>query len=128
MYPEVRAAVRYAAERVPVAVCSGAFLEEIEPVVAAAGLAPYVTAIITADHVTARQAAPRGLPAHRRVARRAADGRSSPSKTPRQASPRLVPPALRVVGITRTLGPERLGAADELVERIDLALLERILA
>ena len=34
----------------------------------------------------------------------------------------------RVVGITRTLGPERLAAADELVERIDLALLERILA
>ena len=38
VYPEVRDAVRYAAARVPVAICSGAFAEEIEPVVAAAGL------------------------------------------------------------------------------------------
>ena len=33
----------------------------------------------------------------------------------------------RVVGITRTLGAARLGEADELVERIDLPLLERLL-
>jgi sugar-phosphatase len=33
----------------------------------------------------------------------------------------------RVVGLTRTLGPSRLAAADELVDRIDRPLLERLL-
>jgi sugar-phosphatase len=33
----------------------------------------------------------------------------------------------RVVGLTRTLGAERMAAADELVERIDLPLMERLL-
>jgi hypothetical protein len=32
-----------------------------------------------------------------------------------------------VVGLTRTLGAARMGQADELVERIDLALMERLL-
>ena len=32
-----------------------------------------------------------------------------------------------VVGITRTLGAERLAAAHELVDRIDLAVLQRVL-
>ncbi|HEV7640343.1 MAG TPA: hypothetical protein VGO39_05740, partial [Gaiellaceae bacterium] len=33
----------------------------------------------------------------------------------------------RVVGLTRTLGAARMAAADELVERIDLPLMERLL-
>jgi mannitol-1-/sugar-/sorbitol-6-phosphatase len=33
----------------------------------------------------------------------------------------------RVVGLTRTVGAERLAQADELVERIDVSLLERLL-
>jgi len=32
-----------------------------------------------------------------------------------------------VVGLTRTLGAERMSAADELAERIDPALMERLL-
>jgi hypothetical protein len=32
-----------------------------------------------------------------------------------------------VVGLTRTLGAERMAAADELAERIDLALMKRLL-
>ena len=31
-----------------------------------------------------------------------------------------------VVGLTRTLGAKRLAAADELVDRIDVAVIERI--
>jgi beta-phosphoglucomutase-like phosphatase (HAD superfamily) len=108
-------------------VCSGAFLEEVEPVVAAAGLAPFVTAIVTADHVT--------------------HGKPHPEGYLRTAELLGVPPAemvafedteagvaaahsagARVIAVTRTLGAERLSAADELVERIDLALLERVLA
>jgi hypothetical protein len=32
-----------------------------------------------------------------------------------------------VVGLTRTLGADRMSAADELAERIDVPLLERLL-
>ena len=32
------------------------------------------------------------------------------------------------VGITRTLGPARLAAADELIPAIDLAVVQRLLA
>ena len=48
----VRDAVRYAAARVPVALVSGAFRAEIEPVLAAAGLAPFFSAVVTADDVS----------------------------------------------------------------------------
>jgi beta-phosphoglucomutase-like phosphatase (HAD superfamily) len=48
---EVRRAVRYAASRVPVGIVSGAAREEIEPVIAAAGLADVFTAVVASDHV-----------------------------------------------------------------------------
>ena len=127
VYPEVRAAVRYAAERVPVAVCSGAFLEEIEPVVAAAGLAPFVTTIVTADHVQHGKPHPEGyLRTAELLGVPPTEVVAFEDTEAGVASARAA--GARVVGITRTLGPERLAAADELVERIDLALLERILA
>ncbi|HEX2045096.1 MAG TPA: HAD family phosphatase, partial [Gaiellaceae bacterium] len=44
--PEAREAVRYAAERVPVALVSGAARAEIEPVLEAAGLASSFAAIV----------------------------------------------------------------------------------
>jgi len=47
----VRAAVTYAAERVPVAVVSGAFRREIEPVLEGADLAGLVTVLVAADDV-----------------------------------------------------------------------------
>ena len=47
----VREAVRYASVRVPVAIVSGAFRAEIEPVVAAAGIAGDLSTIVTADDV-----------------------------------------------------------------------------
>jgi sugar-phosphatase len=119
--------VRYAAERVPVAVCSGAFLEEIEPVVAAAGLAPYVTTIVTADHIEHGKPHPEGyLRTAELLSVSPTDIVAFEDTEAGVASARAA--GARIVGITRTLGPERLGAADELVERIDRALLERVLA
>ena len=56
----VREAVRYAAERVPVAIVSGAFRAEIEPVVAAAGIAGDLTTIVTADDVEHGKPHPEG--------------------------------------------------------------------
>ena len=57
---EVREAVRYAAERVPVAIVSGAFRAEIEPVVAAAGIAGDLATIVTADDVEHGKPDPEG--------------------------------------------------------------------
>jgi beta-phosphoglucomutase len=127
VYPGVRDAVRYAAERVPVAVCSGAFLEEIEPVVAAAGLAPYVRTIVTADHVKHGKPHPEGYLRTAELLGVAPTEMVAFEDTEAGVTSASAAGA-RVVGITRTLGPERLGAADELVGEIDLALLERILA
>ena len=126
VYPEVRDAVRYAAERVPVAICSGAFAEEIEPVVAAAGLAPYVRAIVAADHVRHGKPDPEGY------LRAAELLEVSPTELVAFEDTEAGVTSARtagayVVGITRTLGSARLAAAHELVERIDLAVLERIL-
>ena len=45
----VREAVRYAAERVPLAICSGAARAEIEQVMEAAGLAPLLRGIVASD-------------------------------------------------------------------------------
>src|SRR5881296_1708422 len=47
VHEHVREAVRYAAERVPLAICSGAGRDEIEPVVEAAGIAGCFRAIVT---------------------------------------------------------------------------------
>jgi beta-phosphoglucomutase len=126
VYPEVRDAVRYAAERVPVAICSGAYAEEIEPVVAAAGLTPYVSALVAADHVTHGKPHPEGY-------LRAAELLGVPPTSVLAfedteagvASARAA--GARVVAITRTLGADRLAGAHELADRIDLSLMQRAL-
>src|SRR5581483_8399364 len=55
-----REAVRYAAERVPVAICSGAARDEIEPVIEAAGLAECFRAIVSSDDVVRGKPHPEG--------------------------------------------------------------------
>src|SRR5689334_19552970 len=60
VHEHTRAAVRFAAERVPVAICSGAARAEIEPVVEAAGLAPLIRALVTSDDVVAGKPDPEG--------------------------------------------------------------------
>ena len=56
----MREAVHYAAERVPLAICSGAARAEIEPVVEAAGLAPLLRGIVSSDDVVTASRIPRG--------------------------------------------------------------------
>src|SRR5256886_6102316 len=60
VHEHVREAVRYAAERVPLAICSGAARAEIEPVVEASGLAPLLRAIISSDDVVDGKPDPQG--------------------------------------------------------------------
>ena len=126
VYPEVRDAVRHAASRLPVAICSGASLDEIEPVAAAAGLLPYLTTIVASDHVV------HGKP-HPESYLRAAGllGVAPETLLAFEDTEAGVESALgagaRVVGITRTLGPARLARAHELAPVVDLPLLERLL-
>ena len=126
VYPEVRDAVRYAAGQVPVAICSGAFAEEIQPVVAAAGRKPFVSVLVAADHVAHGKPHPEGyLRAAELLAVPPTSLLAFEDTEAGVASARAA--GARVVGITRTLGAERLAEAHELVERIDLALLQRVL-
>jgi beta-phosphoglucomutase len=123
---DARAAVRFAASRGPVAIVSAALRREIDAVVDAAGIRDAIALIISQDDV--------------------ANGKPDPEcylKAARQLG--CEPPGLlvfedtdvglaaakaagaRVVGLTRTHGAARMAAADELVERIDVPLLERLL-
>ncbi len=125
VYPEVREAVRYAAQRVPVAIVSGAALEEIQPVVAAAGLE--IPIVVAADHVIDGKPHPEGyLIAARMLAVEPRGVLAFEDTEAGVASAKAA--GMRVVGITRTLGAERLAAADELAERIDLDLMHRVLS
>ena len=80
----------YAAAHVPVAVVSGAFRREIEPVLTARGLLDYVTVARRGRRRRAREARSRGLPAapSPRSAATCVRTRSSPSRTRRRESRR----------------------------------------
>jgi beta-phosphoglucomutase len=121
---DVRAAVAFARERMPVALVSAALIDEIAPVVAAAGLE--FDAVVSQDDV--------------------ANGKPHPEPYLRVAEELGVAPGellvfedtdvgvasakgagAYVVGLTRTLGAARMAEADELAERIDVPLLESLL-
>jgi len=129
VYPEVRAAVRHAAERVPVAIVSGAASEEILPVVSAAGLGPLVSALIAAGDVAEGKPHPEG---YLRALELLGGGIRAEEVLVFEDTEVGVAAAkaagMYCVGITRTLGPARLAAADELIPEIDLASVRRLLA
>jgi beta-phosphoglucomutase len=126
--PAVRAAVRYAAGRVPVGVVSGAPRADVEPVLAAAGLAGAVSVLVTEEDVE------RGKPdpeAYLRALRLLDGAIRSPEVVVLEDSEAGVEAAraagMRCVAVLGTMSPERLAAADEIVERVDLVLVRRIL-
>ena len=119
--------MRYAAARVPVAIVSGAFRAEIEPVVAAAGIAGEVTAIVAADDVEHGKPHPEAYLTRARAARRRRLTRRSPSRTPRRAIASAKAAGLRCLAVRGTLPDERLAAADELVDGIDTDLVRRLI-
>lgn len=123
-----RASVRYAAERVAVAVVSGATREEIEPVLAAAGLADVLRTIVTADDVANGKPHPEGyLRALELLNRglRAADVVVLEDTEAGVASAKAA--GMRCVAVLGTLSPARLAKADEIVPQLDLALMRRLL-
>jgi beta-phosphoglucomutase len=121
-----REAVRYAAGRIPVGLVSAALREEIDPVLGAAGLLDLFRIVVSQDDVTRGKPDPQ--PYLLAAERLELDPRelvvfedTDVGVTSAQAA------GAYVVGVTRTLGAERMRAADELVERIDVGVMERLL-
>jgi beta-phosphoglucomutase len=126
VHEDVREAVRWAAARMPVAVVSAALRDEIEPVLAAAGLRDLFALVLSQDDVT------RGKPDPQPYLLAAERLGVSPSQLlvfedtdVGVASAKAA--GAHVVGLTRTLGRQRMSAADGLTDRIDVSVLERLL-
>jgi beta-phosphoglucomutase len=126
VHDDVRAAVRWAAEQVPVALVSAALREEIEPVLRSSGLREAFSVVLSQDDVT------RGKPDPQPYLLTAERLGIDPSEllvfedTDVGVASAKAAGAF-VVGLTRTLGPERMAAADARVDRIDRSVVERLL-
>ena len=125
VHEDVRAAVRWAAERMPVAVVSAALRDEIEPVLRSAGILDLFSVVLSQDDVTRGKPDPQpyllaaeglGLAPEQLLVFEDTDVGVASAKAA----------GTYVVGLTRTLGAKRMAAADELVERIDVSVLERL--
>jgi sugar-phosphatase len=82
--------------------------------------------IVAAGHVTDGKPHPEGyLTAARLLGVEPADALAFEDTEAGVASAKAA--GLHVVGITRTLGPARLAAADELIEKLDLETMQRLL-
>jgi HAD superfamily hydrolase (TIGR01509 family) len=124
---EVRAAVRYAAERVPVGIVSGAARAEIEPVLARAGLASTITVIIAAEDVEHGKPAPDGYERVRDLL--GLEGQDLVVIEDTEAGVASAKAAgLRCLAVLGTLAPDRLWQADESVESVAVPLMERLLS
>ena len=128
---DMRAAVRFAASRVPVAVVSGATRAEIEPVVAAAGLAACFRTIVDDSDVVRGKPHPESYELAVSLLARDAPGLVSDEVVAFEDTEAGVASAkaagVRCIALTRTLPPERLRLADEIVAAIDESLLRRLL-
>jgi HAD superfamily hydrolase (TIGR01509 family) len=127
VHEHVRDAVRYAAERVPLAICSGAARAEIEPVIHAAGLAPCFRGIVSSDDVVDGKPHPEGyLKALELLGDVQPDDVLAIDDTEAGVASAKAA-GLLTFAKTGTLDPHRLAAADERVDRIDVALMRSVL-
>ena len=125
----MRKAVRYAAERVPVAVVSGAARAEIEPVLGAAGLDGLIAAVVPAEDVAEGKPEPDGYLRALELLDGDLETRDVLVFEDTEAGVASAKAAgMRCVAVLGTLAPERLAAADEIVRRIDVPLLQRLLS
>jgi HAD superfamily hydrolase (TIGR01509 family) len=126
--PAVREAVRYAAERVPVAVVSGAARAEIQPVLEAAGLAESVGAVVAEEDATEGKPDPSG---YLRALELLGEGLAASDVLVFEDTEAGVAAAkaagMRCIAVLGTQGPERLAAADEIAPALDVELLRRVL-
>jgi HAD superfamily hydrolase (TIGR01509 family) len=125
---DVREAVRYVAERVPVAVVSGAARPEIEPVLDAAGLTASVSIVVAAEDVAAGKPDPAG---YLRALELLDDGLAASDVVVFEDTEAGVASAkaagMQCIAVLGTLAPERLVAADEIVPALDVSVMQRLL-
>ena len=123
----IRDAVRHAASRVPVAVVSGAYRREIEPVLRGAGLADVVRVIVAADDVAHGKPDPEG---YLRALEALGNGLSPSDVVAFEDTEAGVASAraagLRCLAVRGTLPDERLAAADGIVDEIGIELVESL--
>jgi HAD superfamily hydrolase (TIGR01509 family) len=127
IHKHVREAVRFAAGRVPVAICSGAARAEIEPVVEAAGIAPCFRAIVSSDDVVHGKPDPEGYEKTLAVLEADPAGAVVFEDTEAGIASARAAAVGRVLAMRTTLEPHRLAQADELLDRIDVDVLRRLL-
>ena len=129
VHQPVRAAVRYAAERVPLAVVSGSTRAEIEPVLAAAGLSELVQVIVSSDDVAEGKPSPEG---YLRALHLLDAGLKAEEVVVFEDTESGVAAAkaagMLCVAVLGTVAPERLAGADEIVDALEPAVLHRLLA
>ena len=122
-----RAAVRYAAERVPVAVVSGAARDDVQLVLAAAGLADAISAIVAAQDVRRGKPDPEGYLSALALLDRGLEPRDVVALEDSEAGVRAAKAAgMRCLAVLGTLSPDRLAVADEIVDRIDVELMRNL--
>jgi beta-phosphoglucomutase len=125
---ELREAVRYAARRVQLGIVSGAARDEIEPVVQAARIADAFAVIVTSDDIEHGKPDPEG---YRKALGLLDEGIEAGDVLVIEDTEAGVASAksagMRCLAVLGTLAPKRLQAADEIVERVDVALMRRLL-
>jgi beta-phosphoglucomutase-like phosphatase (HAD superfamily) len=124
---ETRRAVLFAAEHGPVAVVSGAARSEIEPVLAAAGLADAFEVIVAMEDVPRGKPEPDGyLRALELLGLRPEEAVAIEDSPPGVAAAQAA--GLRCAALTRTFTAERLAGADLLAARVDRELIRRLVS
>jgi beta-phosphoglucomutase-like phosphatase (HAD superfamily) len=121
----VREAVRAAVGRAALAVVSGASRSEVESVLRAAGLEAFGAVVAMEDVSRGKPDAEGYQRALELLAVEPGDAVAFEDTEVGVASAKAA--GVYTVGVLGTMGPERLAAADELVERVDVALVERLL-
>jgi beta-phosphoglucomutase len=126
VHEHVREAVRYAAEHAPLAICSGAARDEIEPVVEAAGIAGCFRAVVSSDDVVHGKPDPEGYVKALGLLRADPAEAVVFEDTEAGVASARAAGVGRVLAMRTTLDAHRLAGADELLDRIDVDVMRRL--
>jgi beta-phosphoglucomutase-like phosphatase (HAD superfamily) len=124
--PSTREAVRYAAERAELAVVSGAARTEIESVLAAAELTPFVSLVVAAEDVAAGKPDPAGYVRALELLDCGPD-QALAFEDSEAGVVAAKTAGLYCIALEGTAEIGRLGTADEVVRTLDVGLMQRLL-
>jgi HAD superfamily hydrolase (TIGR01509 family) len=127
----MREVVRTAGERAPIGIVSGAALAEIQPVIDGAGITGLFTCVVSSDDVLEGKPHPEGyLVALGLLRGSAADLHPEEVAVIEDTEAGVLAAkaaGMYCLGLLGTMTADRLSAADQLIETLDLALVERLL-